>query len=855
MAAVLRHLTVLCALCLSNRSSAQFLDVSTRQTNSSSVSSIPERSWQTWGPYRPNLYFGVRPQVPETLLMGLMWASGDSQKQMLSSFRDTCEQNDGMQGYGWTFYDTRTGGSQALHDKQLQLDLTTDFLKSEDGGSWSVGITGTPQQDAPNVRTSVILHVAVEKADSNGPKSLACESHSESESKGGPLAACRGEIAALGGRFEFQVLGNAKNNVVHDAAVKSLNVSEDKIWQAKSVFADQVKASSGDKIAVENSPGAGNMHFIQLTFQGPFKMTFVYHAADGSILDQNSVDAGINSLRSSFPARVEAVFPRTPPFQQENYAKLSQEILSNLLGGLGFFHGDTKVDYSNSSKYQEIDLDFWTQAASAMSRAPITTTAPQTLLSHTPSRPFFPRGFLWDEGFHLLPVVEWDLDLAVSVLQSWLDLMDDDGWIGREQILGPEARSRVPSQFQVQYPHYANPPTLSLLVPIIISKLAGASPYTGHPSIYMSSPDQASTMLKTIYPLLARHYHWFRRTQSDNFTSAYPRPASGIPYVGFRWRGRTPKHTLTSGLDDYPRANPPHPGELHVDALAWVGASASALQQVALYLGEAVDAEVYAKDVTAVKRNLDALHWDAARKAYCDSTIQDDKYTLVCHEGYISLFPLLLGLMDADHPNLPAVLDMISDPEKLWSPHGLRSLSKQDANYGRDENYWRGAVWINLNVLAVLRLRDVGLSLVGLSTVRARVLMIASELRKRLVGTVAESWEHTGFFWEQYADGTGEGKGSRAFTGWTAAVILLMGLQLGQGMGGEGDDSGASNGVFWAVVGVVGLMLATLVVSTALRRRAMVVVAGAVNSWITWQTTWKGGGGYREVIDLDERAV
>ena len=127
---------------------------------------------------------------------------------------------------------------------------------------------------------------------------------------------------------------------------------------------------------------------------------------DMLLIVANSVDAGISSLRSSFPVMVDTVFPRTPPFQQENYANLSQEILSNLLGGLGFFHGDTKVDYSNSSEYQEIDLDFWTQAASAMSRAPITTTAPLTLLSHTPSRPFFPRGFLWDEGFHLLPVVE-----------------------------------------------------------------------------------------------------------------------------------------------------------------------------------------------------------------------------------------------------------------------------------------------------------------------------------------------------------------------------------------------------------------------------------------------------------------
>lgn len=26
-----------------------------------------------WGPYKPNLYFGVRPRVPEALWTGLMW--------------------------------------------------------------------------------------------------------------------------------------------------------------------------------------------------------------------------------------------------------------------------------------------------------------------------------------------------------------------------------------------------------------------------------------------------------------------------------------------------------------------------------------------------------------------------------------------------------------------------------------------------------------------------------------------------------------------------------------------------------------------------------------------------------------
>lgn len=26
-----------------------------------------------WGPYKPNLYFGVRPRLPESLWTGLMW--------------------------------------------------------------------------------------------------------------------------------------------------------------------------------------------------------------------------------------------------------------------------------------------------------------------------------------------------------------------------------------------------------------------------------------------------------------------------------------------------------------------------------------------------------------------------------------------------------------------------------------------------------------------------------------------------------------------------------------------------------------------------------------------------------------
>lgn len=31
-----------------------------------------------WGPYRPNLYFGVRPRIPKSLMTGLLWANVNS---------------------------------------------------------------------------------------------------------------------------------------------------------------------------------------------------------------------------------------------------------------------------------------------------------------------------------------------------------------------------------------------------------------------------------------------------------------------------------------------------------------------------------------------------------------------------------------------------------------------------------------------------------------------------------------------------------------------------------------------------------------------------------------------------------
>lgn len=38
-----------------------------------------------WGPYRPNLYFGVRQRAPNSLLTGLMWSNVDDYRKAQES--------------------------------------------------------------------------------------------------------------------------------------------------------------------------------------------------------------------------------------------------------------------------------------------------------------------------------------------------------------------------------------------------------------------------------------------------------------------------------------------------------------------------------------------------------------------------------------------------------------------------------------------------------------------------------------------------------------------------------------------------------------------------------------------------
>lgn len=137
------------------------------------------------------------------------------------------------------------------------------------------------------------------------------------------------------------------------------------------------------------------------------------------------------------------------------------------------------------------------------------------------------------------------------------------------------------------------------------------------------------------------------------------------------------------------------------------------------------------------------------------------------HIGYVTLFPLIHGVLDSADPAFEKLLEVMRDENELWTRFGLRSLSKSSGLYRTGENYWRGNIWINVNYMVLQGIRKYYWN-------HPAAKALYTELRNNIVKTVKFEWESTGSLYEQYSEDNGRGRRSRAFYGWSALTFLAM---------------------------------------------------------------------------------
>ena len=507
----------------------------------------------------------------------------------------------------------------------------------------------------------------------------------------------------------------------------------------------------------------------------PFEYEVIFQS--GSFEDRKHVLRGpvftqlFNQRVKEFDEKFETKFQLSKKNFTAEEIDFAKAAMSNMIGGMGYFYGKSKV----KSRFLNEPVDYWTS----------------DLFTAVPSRSFFPRGFLWDEGFHQLLISQWDRSISTDAISHWLDLMNANGWIPREQILGREARKKVPDEFVVQHNENANPPTLFLAIQSIL-----AYERKEHNKI----SKETEIFLRKAFGRLQAWFKWYNSTQVGNVPSTY------------RWRGRDAKtnlelnpKTLTSGLDDYPRCSHPSSAERHIDLRCWIALASGILADIAKVIGQPYARYENTFKYLSDNSLLDELHWSTKHKAYCDygnhtkfvalenrpitnqpgapmrmirviKSKQGPSLKFVPGYGYISLFPFLLQILDPSSPKLKQILVDLRRPELLWTDYGLRSLARNSPLYMKrntehDPPYWRGPIWINLNYLAI---RALNYYANADGPYQKLSLEIYKDLRSNVVRNIFNNYQSTGYIWEQYNDSTGKGQGCYPFTGWSALVTLMM---------------------------------------------------------------------------------
>ena len=722
-----------------------------------------------WGTYRPGYYFGMRQPIPQSTVMGLMWTHPED-NNALTSIRHKAQQGDNLEKWGWEVHDGSSYGRQTIFDRGLSLEIQWASLSEEEGTEeWTLRVRASSLNETMRTEGSLFFYFGEEDMDrfvgvdlsrqgacafgssgaggSPGSSDHWCATMRTSSSS--PLSASRGEHPL---ERHFVRVRTSEFHEIADVVAQGLHYS---LMQQKAQG-----APNGYKLELPDlGEDDANVGIVQVSGRLPFDVEITFHRGAGGEYKTDVNMSGLFQAReAAFDAKFNATFPHLVADQEtisRQQYRVSKYALSNMMGGIGYWYGSSLIDTGDGKLIESWD-------------------AP--LLSAVPSRSFFPRGFLWDEGFHHLLIRRWDPAKSRSILAHWLDLMTASGWIPREQILGEEARSRVPEEFIAQYPNAANPPTLFLVLSDMVE----------------DGSKEDIEFLKAAWPRLDRWFRWYNTTQAG------PVPGS------YRWRGRDesslkeliPK-TLTSGLDDYPRASHPSEDERHVDLRCWMAIAARTMgrveERVSMSSGSFLKTSArYSELADRLEdyETLKSLHWDPKQRAFADYGLDspdvalwDGQRVIVSngtmpklgfvsqHTGYVTMFPLALKLVPADAPELSDLLDILASPEQMWSPHGLRSLSSASPIYDRwntehDPPYWRGAVWVNMNylILDALRTKYAG---------HPRALATAYALRENLVSTIGGQFDERGFVFENYDDKTGLGQGCFPFTGWSALVGLM----------------------------------------------------------------------------------
>ncbi|CAG2168886.1 unnamed protein product [Oppiella nova] len=732
----------------------------------------PILPFNTWGSFRAIPYFGLQTSSPDSPLIGLVWFNNNAKDVSALHVRHWCEQDDGLT-YGWKYHNFDDFGFQTIKDNDYNFN--TSFIKYA-ADNWkalvSVNQTNAKPINSNNDSISLIIYLSIQRDKDVIHIKLIIGKHwylisliiylsIQRDKDVIHINGYNSSSIQITGFNEF--IGNFSLNitsqgdpVLYSGQLDSDSSIVDVIKEIKSNLTPiVVNGTQIYELKTQKVPSRSQLIAYQVVFREQTKLMIEFNVKNQLKEKLSNVGDYDNDMKERirlFGQEFDTKFGLKGKGFNEKQITFAQSVLSEMLGSIGYFNGNLSVDSPGMKSPK--------------------TYGPLEMLSAVPSRPRFPRPFLWDEGFHNLVIQRWNSSLTLKIMNSWFNIMNIDGWIPREIVIGNESIAKFGS-VNTQTDVNANPPSFLLTIDSLIK-----------------NKQIDVQFLKNIYPKLKAWFQWYNTTQSGELIGTY------------RWRGRNPEmgknvlnpDTLTSGLDDYPRATHPTDKEYHLDLRCWIWLAADIMSRIADTVADSQMKAQYEGTAHLLADNslLEKLHWSESDKAYCDYGYHSTnvslvkgvrkvwtppKYQLTCDQlGYVNLFPFMFGIIDANNTKLGYLLDSIHNSSQMWTNHGLRSISKTSFYYNKWNNegevpYWRGPIWININYLMLRSLRHYA-DIPGPN--QSKAALIYKELRNNIIESMFTEYERSGFVWETYNDMSGTGQHSHPFVGWSGVVVLIM---------------------------------------------------------------------------------
>lgn len=208
---------------------------------------------------------------------------------------------------------------------------------------------------------------------------------------------------------------------------------------------------------------------------------------------------------------------------------------------------------------------------------------------------------------------------------------------------------------------------------------------------------------------------------------------------------------VESGTDNNPAvSDAPSQATEGVDLQSYIYREYLALAFLARRLDERQDAMIYEERAASLKALVQQRMWSEDDGSYWNIDSRTGNYVKI--KTWTNLVPLWAGI--ASPVQADRMIAALLDPVQFWSPHGVRTLSRDEPLYDPRQGYWRGPVWVLSNYLMMRGLLNYGRK------------TEAAELADKTESLLVADFLRTGGMNENYNPETGAPDASGHFVSW-----------------------------------------------------------------------------------------